>query len=891
MNTYSYADYLTEPGVITKEEALEEIPIEFLDKLSPDLIQLYVLGRTGGDSSNRTTIFNSNNSEFSNFEEFLNMSTISNYYSTERYITFTQIHDFYISDFTGIEYFKNLTTISLVLDEIEDLDFSYFEAMDPPKSRIYDVTTGNYSEGNSMSNTLNITYFSKIYRPLHYSSNANKYNEKREKIFFNNYSNLVGILSNLDFDLNSKVVLSPSEFGTLVPVLSYAEEFMRINDPYLDGHSTDKLLNIKLFQQSVDLTQTINIDEYDNDSYIVTIVMPEMKGEEFDASYGGSLFTIPQVNFTKMIVDGVDITDTFGYILQPFERMELIITKDAYKDFMNMYEKMVDINSISNPYDFLLGRSAYHLISVSGWNGIYNALTVKFIPPRDKLNVFYLLGKVDLNEKITPIGTLPEGTVPSYSSYYTREETGNIPTLIPDLKLDRPGYTLLGWYDSVNQKMWDFETDQATEELFLEAIWVPDDKIEEYFVTITFEPLNGEPSSNTKIFKGAKVSIPDNPSLDNHSFKQWVLESSVWDFDAAVNTSITLQAEWISNLVTVRFVDKPVTTEIKLPHNGTLTHGQLPSLNYPEKVFKGWNYNEDGTGDWYDINDVIQEDITVYSIYEDLVSPVLTRTVTFIDGEFNYSITLPSNSKMPEESVPIRAKEGYQFEGWNESQDATAQWLDLHEAVMNDITVYAIYAKIIPLAQNYILTFIDQDSVKTVPVTHDTVISPENIPSAERDGFDFVGWNFDQSGSGDWFNPTIAIDQDMILYAIYIKQTVSDRYITVSFIDQDLKTDVQVLVNTVIPIEKFPKVSKLENRFLGWNYKFNGSGVFFDSDSVVSEDLTLYAIYETMIPPTIDNILPVTGVGSQHQILYGLIINLSGLIFIRYRVKKVQKNY
>ena len=63
--------------------------------------------------------------------------------------------------------------------------------------------------------------------------------------------------------------------------------------------------------------------------------------------------------------------------------------------------------------------------------------------------------------------------------------------------------------------------------------------------TVTFD--NGEETSSYKINDGERVTLPENPTKEGHTFAGWYLGKILYDFATPVTKDITLTAEWKEN--------------------------------------------------------------------------------------------------------------------------------------------------------------------------------------------------------------------------------------------------------------------------------------------------------------------------------------------------------
>ena len=82
-----------------------------------------------GETSGPGSYFDYMLDPFVNFDEYINGYTLTNYAYLAKGISYDRSYDFYVKDFTGIEYFTNLQHLYLVMEQEKDLDFKGLENM------------------------------------------------------------------------------------------------------------------------------------------------------------------------------------------------------------------------------------------------------------------------------------------------------------------------------------------------------------------------------------------------------------------------------------------------------------------------------------------------------------------------------------------------------------------------------------------------------------------------------------------------------------------------------------------------------------------------------------------------------------------------------------------
>ena len=72
----------------------------------------------------------------------------------------------------------------------------------------------------------------------------------------------------------------------------------------------------------------------------------------------------------------------------------------------------------------------------------------------------------------------------------------------------------------------------------------PEAEVKSY--TVTFDSNGGSAVAAIVVKEGEKVAKPENPTKDGYGFVSWLLDDRPYDFNATVDSNITLTAKWIS---------------------------------------------------------------------------------------------------------------------------------------------------------------------------------------------------------------------------------------------------------------------------------------------------------------------------------------------------------
>ena len=293
---------------------------------------------------------------------------------------------------------------------------------------------------------------------------------------------------------------------------------------------------------------------------------------------------------------------------------------------------------------------------------------------------------------------------------------------------------------------------------------------------------------------------------------------------------------------TISFYDgDKFISSLKTKGNETI---ELPIA--PEKEdaeFKGW-YLDEGvwqeqlTADYFLSHDIDGDlDSFAYYLAKKEPAPEEFTISFFVDGELYSSLLTAGNELLSLPEAPD--KDNYEFKGWyfddgtfeNRLYPNTYENLPLEA----DVSVYAYYALIEDIPEEYQVSFVSNGGTPIEPVVTSKI---EDEPKTSREGYTFLGWYFDKSFSSKASFP-LEITEDITLYAKWEKNTYDVHF----ELDggrgvSDLKTD---------RIETEPTPTKDGYTFLGWylDSAYSEKASFpFD----VTGNITLYAKWEENEP-------------------------------------------
>ena len=248
----------------------------------------------------------------------------------------------------------------------------------------------------------------------------------------------------------------------------------------------------------------------------------------------------------------------------------------------------------------------------------------------------------------------------------------------------REGFDFGGWFrEAACVNAWNFDTDVVTADITLYAKWTT------VFCTVTFDSQGGTEVAPEKLLPDHKVTKPADPTREGFDFGGWFREAacvSAWNFDTDVVTAdITLYAKWTAI---------PVFTVIfNVPGGGmnsiSVTHGnKIPKPSDPIRehyTFEGWFKDENCTQAWDFANDVVTEDITLFSKWS-----LKNYTVTFNSrGGSNVPVATVAYGAKVAKPSPDPTRANYAFKGWFKDADGTTEWNFDNDVVSGNITLWA----------------------------------------------------------------------------------------------------------------------------------------------------------------------------------------------------------
>ena len=392
-------------------------------------------------------------------------------------------------------------------------------------------------------------------------------------------------------------------------------------------------------------------------------------------------------------------------------------------------------------------------------------------------------------------------------------EYGSVITSIQDPI--KEGYTFIGWYTKNNEKINHPIT--VTKNITLYSKY----EINSYKVSYYNE--------GTKYIEDQKINYGENaikpgadPSKIGYTFKYWSEKENgeEYEFSTKITKDITLYAVYEINKYTVTYINEGIEY-----HKETLEYGSvITSIQDPIKegyTFIGW-YTKDNEKVNHPIT--VTKNITLYSKYE-----INVYTVSFYHNNKKYvedqKVNYGENAIKPSTDP---TKEDYNFSGW--VIKGTNNKYDFTSKVTKDIELESSFTK----KPTYTVTFkIENEVILTENVIEGHKVTSKEAPNKK-------GYLFDK-----WYSDEALTIENNFDEKIMGNKTIYGKYNenkhTVTYINEGTTYYTEEVLDSFTA--KGPSVNPEKE---GYTFKYfsKDKKVAFDYNVEITEDITLYAVYE-----------------------------------------------
>ena len=302
-------------------------------------------------------------------------------------------------------------------------------------------------------------------------------------------------------------------------------------------------------------------------------------------------------------------------------------------------------------------------------------------------------------------------------------------------------------------KQGDISLNRFTGNYVLEAQWSV-----EYYV-ITLDANGGTVTQDTIIINADNIDktfwMP-TPTKEGFVFDGWYVDNKPISKTYTYNKNVTAVAKW-KKACTITFDNKgygvapksqTVYTDEKITKPADLTADGY--------IFGGWYTNPDCTGNAYDFNTIVTDDMTLYAKWTKA-----SYNITFNTNGGSINDTKPTAYSYGDEVLlPTNiTKPGYTFMGWYSNENLLGKQITKIETTdTGNKTYYAAWS-----INNYIVTFnSDGDSV-IEPQTVEYGKKATSVTSSKK-GYVFDGWYTDAEFKNAYDFDT-KVTNDVTLYA------------------------------------------------------------------------------------------------------------------------------
>lgn len=297
-----------------------------------------------------------------------------------------------------------------------------------------------------------------------------------------------------------------------------------------------------------------------------------------------------------------------------------------------------------------------------------------------------------------------------------------------------------------------------------------------------------------------------------------------------------------------------------------VTAEKVASATKAGNIFKGWNTKKNGTGEAFGEGSVPTDDITVYPVF----AAACTIQVHQEDGTTT-KLEVEKDQAIGENLPAAPTKEGYLFKGWNTSADGTGETVTADTVITENMDLYPIFEEDIPPVVEVRVVF-DVDGQKSeVKVVKGEAIG-SNLPAApEKDGYTFKGWNTKADGTGETVTAETVVTDDMEVYAVFEQNPAPIEEVRVVFDVDGVKSEVKVIKGEAIGSNLPADPEKEGYTFKGWNTKADGTGEAVTAETVVTDELEVYAVFEQNPAPIeeVKVVIDVDGVKTEVKVIKG----------------------
>jgi uncharacterized repeat protein (TIGR02543 family) len=375
----------------------------------------------------------------------------------------------------------------------------------------------------------------------------------------------------------------------------------------------------------------------------------------------------------------------------------------------------------------------------------------------------------------------------------------------------RTGYTLDGWYTSLNggvtlDERWSFTSNVVNNNITLYAKW----NINQY--TITFDTQGGSLVNSITQDFDTNINSPQEPTKLGHLFSGWNTAIPI----TMPASNITITATWSINSYTLIYKD---FDNSNLFSENFLFNSDLSAVTITDPVRVGYTFIG-----WSQVlpTNMPASNITIYANYR---INSYTLTLDTNGGTSISTLTLNYGSAI---NLSTTLKTGHSFQGWF-TDIGLIQAFTLSTMPASNLSLYAKWT-----INQYTITFETNggSSIAPIPGNFGDSVSVPNDPT--REGYTFSGWYADVNLTQVITLPNSIPAQNLTLYASWI----INQY-TITF-NTDGGDSISTQTNTYNASLSIPNATRVGHTFAGWHTD-DGLTQAFTLTSMPASNLMLYA--------------------------------------------------
>ena len=198
-----------------------------------------------------------------------------------------------------------------------------------------------------------------------------------------------------------------------------------------------------------------------------------------------------------------------------------------------------------------------------------------------------------------------------------------------------------------------------------------------------------------------------------------------------------------------------------------------------------------------------------------------------------------SQNKISTVTVPVGALDAYLAQ--INAENSSAGLISKRETMWNNLYLREEGSYAVEYYSEYVT------GVKVAYVKAGEGVTAEKVASATKAGNIFKGWNTKKNGTGEAFGEGSVPTDDITVYPVFAAAC------TIQIHQEDgTTTKLEVEKGQAIR-ENLPAAPTKEGYlFKGWNTSADGTGETVTADTVITENMDLYPIFEEDIPPVVE---------------------------------------